>query len=128
MKRILRHTLSLLLFSLVLSTAHAEGSDSPPISIKEALDLSLEKLPKGKDIQSILLQEGREGQLWYFAEYGEKIIAYEGQEMNADGDLIPCTKYRKVVIGIIVDMNGEVSIDQVEPRGNTPRRRVILPR
>ncbi|MGJ8649536.1 MAG: hypothetical protein ACSHX4_04195 [Opitutaceae bacterium] len=112
------------LVTLVLNAGFAHSESK--ISIKEALDLAFEQLPEGKEITSIELQSDRDDHQWYFAEYGEKIVPYETKEMNADGEYIPCTKFRKVTVGIKIEMNKEVQIDQISATG-MPRRRVILP-
>ena len=117
-----------LLITLTLNSGFAYAEDTEPkLSIQEALELAIEKLPEGKEIESIALQTDREGNQWYFAEYGEKVISYEGRDMDEKGEYIPCTKYRKVSVGVKVEMNKDVQIDQISTSG-IPRRREILPK
>ncbi|MEM7790703.1 MAG: hypothetical protein AAF546_04810 [Verrucomicrobiota bacterium] len=116
-----------LLMILVAVCVHAEKEEAPSLSIKEALDLALDQLPEGKEITSIALQEYREDEVWYFAEYDEKVIPYESKEMNANGDFIPVTKFRKVKIGMKIGMDGNVLTDQLSSTASIPRRRVIIP-
>ena len=128
-QKIMKTIIRILIITAMFNTAYAEKetAESSGISIKQALDFALEKLPEGKEITSIALKEDREGRQWYFAEYDVRVIPYETKEMDSKGDLVPCTKYRKKTIGAVISMEGEVKIDQLEPRSLIPTRRVILP-
>ncbi len=133
-------SLILCLFSICLygeESSPTEENSQPEISILEALQIVLREIPEGTQVRSIEHVQIDETTSIYYAVYDETIIAYQSKVLNAEGEYVETTKYRKVDVAAEIHSKDTFRIGILEnersrPRISSrdgrviPRRRVVL--
>lgn len=100
------------------------------LSILEALQIALREIPDGKVVSSIEHVQIDETSSIYYAVYDEKIISYQRKELNAEGEYVEATKYRKEDVAVEIASKDTIRIgvlesERLRPRSSSGERRVI---
>lgn len=123
---------AILTLGLLSTCLLSSEEESPELTILEALKIALREIPEGKSVSSIEHVQIDETKSIYYAVYDEAITPYQRNELNADGEYVEVTKYRKENVAIEIASKdtyriGVLASERSRPSISTGDRR-ILPR